>query len=233
MSAGTPRSPTIDGLRPDRVYTISAYVQPWIGPLPVSMWFAGGDALVRGTQQTPIATPDATASLRRWYRLSMTLRTSKSFSGTGELRLGYAAGDVALVYSAHQPDAADGFWTAASGPAGVHRGVWSAATTYTHGESAEYPAGRYWTAVVDQGPQGTTGPAEFRVDRILVEEGARLQPYFDGDFDSLDYLWEGDNGNSRSHYYRGLAANQYRLERVLRELTPLNGRARIIYAAAP
>jgi hypothetical protein len=74
-------------------------------------------------------------------------------------------------------------------------------------------------------------------DGILIEQTSELRSYFAGDFASTDYLWENgtlDTGaGSRSHFYRGYRAKQYRLDELISQNVPEGANYKISYATAP
>ncbi|MFH9606847.1 hypothetical protein [Streptomyces sp. NPDC017448] len=81
--------------------------------------------------------------------------------------------------------------------------------------------------------QATGVGALFWVDDALTEEGAALNPYFDGNSPGADYLWAGTENFSSSHYYRGFRANLYRLNDIARSALPHGMQVELRYAQPP
>jgi hypothetical protein len=71
----------------------------------------------------------------------------------------------------------------------------------------------------------------FWVDDTLVEVGQALLPYFDGNSPGSDYLWEsGGSTGGRSHFYRDLQVNKYRLSEIVQQNVPIGSNFQILYA---
>jgi hypothetical protein len=225
--ASTQQPALVDRLKPDTVYTASLYVRPMASPVPVTVWAHDGEQLVRGTS-TPIVD---TSSGETWYRISVTFKAASTFGGTLPLTVGYAAGDVARVFAAVPPGSNEDIWLLLPQEPGVEPS-WSQSSTYAAGALVQHD-GFLWEALVENGPYANIGPLEFRWDHLLVEEADVVAPFFDGNEPSGDYLWEGAVGDSRSHYYRGKRANQYRLDQIIRRQIGVGASYRIVYAAAP
>lgn len=217
----------VERLRPATVYTASVYVRPVLRAVPVTLWAHNGDQLVRGTS-TPVF--DA-AGNTEYFRLHVTFKTNSTFGGAGAFTLGYAAEDMARVYSAVQPGTDDTFWTVADAdPTGVP--AWSQTGTYLAADKVTYD-GVVWQARVNNGPYPNAGPFTFYFDQFLVEQADKVAPYFDGGYPSADYLWEGTPGDSRSHYYRGKRATQYRLDQIIQRQLGVGASYRLVYASTP
>lgn len=79
----------------------------------------------------------------------------------------------------------------------------------------------------------STAPYSYWVDSVIVTESLDPVEYFDGNFSSGDYLWEGTVNKSRSHYYQDLTHKRARVDAVVQENLPLGAKYEIIYASAP
>lgn len=79
---------------------------------------------------------------------------------------------------------------------------------------------------------GAVSTETIDVDRVLVEQGAALNPYFDGSTHAFvgDSLWEGAADLSRSHYYPQRRTKNYRMAALLPEYTPMGSSFRLNYA---
>ncbi|MGW5817724.1 hypothetical protein [Streptomyces noursei] len=223
----TGQSALITRLKPSTVYTASLYVKPVASSVPITIWAHNGDQLVRGTS-SPIFDPTGNTT---WYRLAVTFKTSPTFGGDGAVSLGYAADDVASVYSAIQPGTNDAVWAQVD-QAPVAEPNWSQSIPYTASARVQYD-GLLWESVVANGPYANIGPLTFYYDHFLLEEADKVAPYFDGNNPSGDYMWEGTPGDSRSHYYRGKRVNQYRLDQIIQRQLGVGASYRIVYASAP
>lgn len=78
-----------------------------------------------------------------------------------------------------------------------------------------------------------TAPYSYWVDSVMVTESFDPVDFFDGNFSSGDYLWEGIVNQSRSHYYQDLTHKRERVDAVVRENLPLGAKYEIIYASDP
>ncbi|MFC9505392.1 hypothetical protein [Streptomyces sp. NPDC057002] len=224
--SATAQPALVDRLRPDTVYTASIYVLALSSPVPITLWAHDGANLIRGTS-TPIVDPAGTT----WTRLSVTFKTSSTFGGTARLSLGYAADDVASVYTAVQPGTNDAVWVQVEQDP-VAEPTWSQSVPYTAGARVQHD-GLLWESLVANGPYANVGPLGFRYDHLLVEQADRLAPYFDGNEPSADYMWEGTPGDSRSHYYRGKRVSQYRLDQLIQRQIGVGASYKLVYASAP
>lgn len=79
----------------------------------------------------------------------------------------------------------------------------------------------------------STAPYSYWVDSVTVTEGEAPEEYFDGNFSSADYLWEGTVDMSRSHYYQDLGHKRARVDEVVQENLPFGGKYEVLYASAP
>lgn len=68
------------------------------------------------------------------------------------------------------------------------------------------------------------------LDGALIERSSRLLDYFDGSFLGVDYLWEGAQFTSRSHYYEGRREKQYRIDDVIQSAIPMGANYVVLYA---
>ncbi|MFH9731888.1 hypothetical protein [Streptomyces sp. NPDC017260] len=227
VESSTAQPALADRLKAGTVYTVSVYVLPLSGPVPVTLWAHDGTNLIRGTS-TPIINP---AGNTTWYRLWVRITTSATYGGSLRLHLGYSAADVAGVYAAVYPGTNDDVWAMQdSEPAS--QPAWSQSVPYTAGAVVQQD-GAVWQSLVENGPYANVGPLTFRYDQLLVEEADKLDEYFDGNFPSADYLWEQGAGDSRSHYYRGKRMSQYRLDQLVQRQIGVGGSYRLVYASAP
>jgi hypothetical protein len=217
----------VDRLQPDTVYTASIYVLPMAGEVPITLWANDGTNIIRGTS-TAIFDPTGNTI---WTRLSVTFKTSSTFGGSLQLYLGYAADDVASVYSAIPPGSNDAVWEPLDEEP-TAQPTWSQSAPYTAGAIVQYD-GTVWQSRVKNGPHANIGPLTFRYDQHLVEQADKLAPFFDGNEPSADYLWEGTPGDSRSHYYRGKRVSQYRLDQLIQRQIGVGASYRLVYASAP
>lgn len=217
----------VDRLRPETVYTASLYVLPVAGEVPITLFANDGTNILRGTS-TAIFDASAPAG---WTRLAVTFKTSATYGGSLQLYLGYAADDVAAVYSAVQPGSNEAIWTQLAREPSAEP-TWSQSVPYTAGAIVQYD-GSVWQARVKNGPYSNIGPLTYRYDQLLVEQADRTAPYFDGNEPSADYMWEGPPGDSRSHYYRGKRVSQYRLDQLLQRQISVGASYRLVYASAP
>ncbi|MFI9271860.1 hypothetical protein ACIGXM_14235 [Kitasatospora sp. NPDC052896] len=223
----------ITGIPANTWVTLSAYVRPVQGPVPVTIWAHNGDYLVRGTS-TPMLTGTAP-----YTRLSVTMLTNEIYGGTTVLNFGYAASDLGALFppSGGVPPAANPtVWSVTTSAA--TRGAWSATTGYSAGDIVTYTDGLNYQAAVQNGTWASVGPLEFYVDNVLVETSRQLMPYFDGNSPSLDYMWEPVPagtavGDTRSHYYRGKTVTQYRLDTAVQRSLPLGAQYQLVYTPAP
>lgn len=217
----------VDRLKPDTVYTASIYVLPMAGEAPITLFANDGTNIIRGTS-TAIFDPTGNTT---WTRLWVTFKTSSTYGGTLQLYLGYAADDVASVYSAIPPGSSDSVWMQLDQEPTAEP-TWSQSVPYTAGAVVQYD-GSVWQAVVKNGPYANVGPLTFRYDHLLVEQADKLAPYFDGNEPSADYMWESTPGDSRSHYYRGKRVSQYRLDQLIQRQIGVGASYRLVYASAP
>lgn len=79
-----------------------------------------------------------------------------------------------------------------------------------------------------------TKPFSFWVDDILVEESTSLNPYFDGSFPSVDYMWELNSTPNlcRSYYYKDYSNKYLRLTKALPGILPVGEYYNLIFANA-
>ncbi|AZM47794.1 hypothetical protein DMB38_20170 [Streptomyces sp. WAC 06738] len=217
----------VDSLKPDTVYTASVYVLPTACPVPITLFAGDGTNIIRGTS-SPIFDPTGNTT---WSRLSVTFKTSSTYGGSLRLYLGYAADDVATVFSAVPPDSNDAVWTLLP-QLPTAEPTWSQSIPYTAGAVVQY-AGSVWQSLVTNGPYANVGPLTFRYDQLLVEQADKLGDYFDGNQPSADYMWEGTPGDTRSHYYRGKRVSQYRLDQLIQRQIGVGASYRLVYASAP
>jgi hypothetical protein len=81
--------------------------------------------------------------------------------------------------------------------------------------------------------QMSAGAQTMYLDDILVERGTELRDYFDGST-SVDTLWEGAVGTSRSYLYKNRAARYAAIKRVLEDNVPLGiGVAEPVFGTLP
>lgn len=215
----------VEGLKPQTTYTASLYVRKTDSLVPLTLWVHDGDTLVQGSSSRLEQGGPSTA----WERLTVTFTTAVTFSGTLDLRVGFSAPDIQYVYGPVTPGTDDRVWSAVlTAPT---EGAWDPEDGYDAGDVVSHSGGN-WQA---QGATGihATATLGFRLTRLLVEAATLPGEYFDGNEPSGDYLWERTAGNSRSHYYRGKRANQYRLEKLIESQLGVGSSFRIIYASAP
>lgn len=218
----------ITGLQPNTTYTASAWAQATSGQVPVTCWAFDGTQYVQGTRTTYAQSGVA----RTWQRLSVTFTTDSVFSGDGVFRIGWSSEDAAFVYRDVPPsDAEPEHWSRTTATA--TRPAWTAGTAYLPADVVPDGAGQNWFAVMSSGPRTTVTGWEMQADNILVEPGAEVGAYFDGNTPGSEYLWENSTVNARSHYYRGLSALRYRLDQAVRHYLPQGSSYQILYASAP
>lgn len=229
LSGPTSNTITITGLRPNTTYTASAWVQAYLGQVPVTCWFYDGVQYVQGSKTTYVGL----GVTRTWQRLSVTFTTNTTFSGDGIFQIGWSAQDTTFVYRDVPPsDAEPEHWSRTTATA--TRGTWAAGTAYSTADIVADATGQCWYALLPSGTRATISPGwEMWIYNILVETGAQLRPYFDGNTPGLEYLWENATVNARSHYYRGLGMLRYRLDQGVRRYLPQGAPYQILYAAAP
>jgi Spherulation-specific family 4 len=83
---------------------------------------------------------------------------------------------------------------------------------------------------------GATYPVDFWVDAVLLEIGDILNPYFDGNSGSPDYMWEvnGPANLTRSYYYGQYEYGQHVVANTLAAQTPFGiSAATPLYATLP
>jgi hypothetical protein len=226
------QSVVITGINPNTWVTISAYVRPVQGPVPITIWAHNGDSMIRGTS-TPML-----VSSQPYTRLTVTMLTSATYGGTTILNIGYAANDMARLFppaGGVPPTPNPNIWSVTSLPA--TRGAWSATGAYSAGDIITFTDGKNYRAAVQNGNWPNIGPLEFYFTGILAETSKELGTYFDGNNPSLDYMWEPIPGvlpgDSRSHYYRGRTVNQYRLDQAIQRSLPVGAQYKIVYSPAP
>lgn len=124
--------PPITTLQPDTEYTISLWVKPVRGYLPVRISFNDGFGEYIGS-----ATPYSVfgASPPGWERLSVTMVTNGSNTGSGRISVGFFASDIAALGSPITPaPTGQRTWTPwTSAPRG-YRGRWQSTVTYSAGD---------------------------------------------------------------------------------------------------
>ncbi|MFE6745940.1 hypothetical protein ACFVGM_08825 [Kitasatospora purpeofusca] len=223
----------IQGIRPDGAFVVSVHTQQSAGSLPSTIWAYDGSRWIRGST-TPRRQSGASAPP---HRLSVVVPTGADFPGSSVIRVGYAAEDVAETYSAQPPGTTSVFWRAS---ALTPTGAWDPTVHYTGsavpGASAVVThQGAVWEAVYSNGPRTNTHAHTLDLSGVLAENGSQVGTYFDGSTNSLDYIWEDPSQpyQSRSHYYRGKAVNQYRLERAVADSLPVGASYQILYAPRP
>ncbi|MBD0734075.1 hypothetical protein [Streptomyces sp. CBMA29] len=228
LSGPTGNTVAVTGLKPGTTYTASVWVKAFLGQAPVTCWFYDGTQYVRGTRTgyVGLGVP------RTWERLSVTFTTSRTFSGDGILRVGWSADDMSFVYSNVSPsDLAPEHWRRTDAVA--TRDPWVSGMPYSTGDVVPDASGQNWYAILPSGVRVTlTSSWEMYVYGVLVEEGAALLPYFDGNSPGSEYLWENSTVNARSHYYRGLNLLRYRLDQAVRHYLPQGSSYQILYASA-
>jgi hypothetical protein len=217
--------PFVTGLKPNTTYTYSAYTAVVAGTIPTRLWAYDGQSWVRSTPSPPASS----TGTPQWIRQSVTFTTTPDFPGSGLVRIGQAVKDMLYYYGPITPGTDPAVWQGTASTA--NRGAWSSTAAYSDstGDIVSYQ-GQNWLALVPSGPRTTTFTQTFYADQVQVEKAAFASPYFDGNLPSLDYVWEGTPGNSRSFHYRGKAANQYRLDAAIRRYLPLGASYQLVYA---
>ena len=77
-------------------------------------------------------------------------------------------------------------------------------------------------------------PLAFYVDCVLIEEGEIVNPYFDGNFGTPDWIWGGTANLSCSFWYENMAVNQEVIKNILANHTPLGITPALpLYGVAP
>ncbi|MFI1796544.1 fibronectin type III domain-containing protein [Streptomyces sp. NPDC020379] len=162
--------------------------------------------------------PDNTLPVRPFVRIT------QDVPGTGPVTTVHRGISTAEV-RAQYPQHVDGEWVR----------VWAVITP---------PPGspKWLSAWFGPAPEDFTASAvsSFHLDDVQLEEGAALQPYFDGGAHTADYLWEdtgpaaADSGEyTRSHYYRDRRTIQRRLKDTLTDHIQHGTPYDLTYATAP
>lgn len=100
------------------------------------------------------------------------------------------------------------------------------------------------TALLLRPPSNSAGTAwdtghPIYYDGLIVEEAQRAGDYFDGSFNSQDYMWETDDTGithpheSRSYYYEGIHEKAYRVEKTVQQSIPYGASYHIRYGTTP
>jgi hypothetical protein len=124
--------PPITTLEPDTDYTISLWVKPVRGFLPVRLSFNDGFGEYVGT-----ATPYSVygASPPGWERLSVTMHTNTSNTGSGRISVGFFSSDITALENPVTPAPTGQLtWTPWAGAPRGYRGMWQSTTAYTTGD---------------------------------------------------------------------------------------------------
>lgn len=124
--------PPITTLLPDTNYTISAWVRPMVGYLPIRISFFDGFGEYRGS-----ATPYTTYGLGYggWQRVSVTMKTNLSNTGSGRISLGYFASDVLALQSPVNPETTgQSTWAPWATPPRGYEGMWLSTKAYVVGD---------------------------------------------------------------------------------------------------
>lgn len=124
--------PPITSLLPDTDYTISLWVKPIIGYLPIRISFNDGFGEYVGTA-TPVTNVWQYPS--QWRRISVAMHTSPSNTGSGRISVGYFASDLNAYSVSVDPTAAgQTTWTPWTNPPAHYRGIWQSSASYEAGD---------------------------------------------------------------------------------------------------
>lgn len=124
--------PPITTLQPSTEYTVSLWVKPVRGFLPVRISFNDGFGEYVGT-----ATPYSVygASPPTWQRLSITMTTNASNTGSGRISVGYFAADIAALENPVTPAPTGQLtWTPWTTAPAHYRGMWQSTVAYAVGD---------------------------------------------------------------------------------------------------
>lgn len=124
--------PPITTLQADTQYTVSLWVKPLRGYLPIRLSVNDGFGEYIGSI-TPYSIYGA--SPPGWQRLSVTMTTNPSNTGSARISVGYFASDIAALENPVTPAPSGQLtWTPWANPPRGYRGMWSGTTAYSAGD---------------------------------------------------------------------------------------------------
>lgn len=125
--------PPITTLQPDTDYTISLWVSPRQGYLPIRISFNDGAGEYVGTA-SPVTNVWQVAT-GQWYQLSVQVHTSPSNTGSGRVSVGYFSSDLTAMSSPVEPDTpGQSAWTPWANPPAQYKGIWQSTSSYVIGD---------------------------------------------------------------------------------------------------